>query len=136
MVGVLTFALVLACNVVNKLSLVALVDGFRFYHLDEPGNVKANVETHSTLLMMIMVVVIPQLLGFLSSMWASCYKVGGALNVVTAVTAAAVALPVVPVPPDPRGFFGCMAVVASNVFESALSFTMSRLRVHDAIVLA
>ena len=37
-VGFLTLLGVLAANVVSKLSLVAVIDGFRYNHIDEPGN--------------------------------------------------------------------------------------------------
>ena len=43
-------------------------------HTPPAGAGRAALETHSTLLMMIMVILVPQTLGFCSSLWSSCYK--------------------------------------------------------------
>ena len=64
---------------INKLSLVALVEGFHYYRIEDPDvdpskKAAAFLEAHCTLLMMILTLMIPQLLGLVSNLRECCYK--------------------------------------------------------------
>ena len=64
---------------IHKLSLVALVEGFHYYRIEDPDvdpckKAAAFLEAHCTLLMMILTLMIPQLLGLVSNLRECCYK--------------------------------------------------------------
>eukprot|EP00040_Diaphanoeca_grandis_P018849 m.99217 g.99217 ORF g.99217 m.99217 type:complete len:1565 (-) comp27137_c0_seq3:25-4719(-) len=67
----LILMLVFIANVASKLSFLTLAEKFK-----DSKNLDHQPTAHAALILMMMTIVLPQLMGFMQSVWSSCYKSG------------------------------------------------------------